>query len=223
MFPRSIRRRWHALSLRDPNYRFLFEAPPDAEVVSIDCETTGLDRRKDDIISIAALRIRGARILTSERFEAVVRPSVKINPDAIKIHGLRERDVAMGRAMAEALPQFLKFIGARPLVGYYLEFDCAMINRYLRGWLSIELPNRLIEVSGLYYDLKYGDAPPGAPVDLTFPAILSDLDLPVLARHDAYSDALMTALIYVKLRDYQARNRRIPRTPRGDGAHLVGG
>ena len=52
----------------------MFEPGPADEVVAIDCETTGLNVRTDDIITIAAIKIRGNRILTSERFEAVVRP-----------------------------------------------------------------------------------------------------------------------------------------------------
>ena len=146
--------------LKDPGYRFLFEPGPPDEAVSIDCETTGLDRRKDEIVSVAAVQMRARGLLTSEAFTATVR-SRRRQSDAIKMHGLRERDVAMGRAMAEVLPELLNFIGGRPLVGYYLEFDCAMINRYVRRWLGVGLPNPRIEVSGLYYDRKYGDAPPG--------------------------------------------------------------
>ena len=47
------------------------------------------------------------------------------------------------------------------MVGYYLQFDVGMVNKYLRGLLGIELPNPMIEVSELYYERKYGDAPPG--------------------------------------------------------------
>jgi DNA polymerase-3 subunit epsilon len=213
MLPLWLKRSWHLRRLKDPAYGFLFEPPPPDESVSFDCETTGLDRSRDDIVSIAAVRIKGSRILTSQRFEAVVRPTARMNPEAIKVHRLRERDVAMGRALAEVLPQFLRFIGSRPLVGYYLEFDCAMVDRYLRRWLGIELPNPRIEISGLYYDRKYGDAPPGSHVDLTFASILTDLDLPRLDQHDAYADALMTAMIYLRLRDLKARGRRIARSP----------
>ena len=213
MLPRWIKRPYQLARLKDPAYRFLFEPGPEGEAVSIDCETTGLDVRKDDIVTIAAIKLRGNRILTSERFEAVVRPAAKMNVEAIKVHRLRERDVAMGRAMAEVLPPLLQFIGGRPLVGFYLEFDVAMINRYLRRWLGIELPNPQIEVSEIYYERKYGDAPPGTHVDLTFQSILRDLDLPVLDQHDAYADALMTAMMYMTLRDLKARGQRIARSP----------
>ena len=208
---RALKRRLHSHLLRDPKFRFLFDEPAAGEFVSVDCETTGLNPRKDEIVALAAVKITGTRILASERFEATIRPSVKLSPDAIKIHGLREQDVANGRSMDEALPEFLRFVGARPLVGYYLEFDVAMLNKHVRRMLGIELPNERIEVSGLYYEIKYGDAPPGTQVDLKFASMLADLGLPAIEQHDAYSDALMTALMYVMLDDFKARGVRIPR------------
>src|SRR5208337_1602801 len=207
----GLKRRFLLHLLRDPAYRFLFDPPPQGESVSIDCETTGLNTRTDDIVTVAAVKIRGNRILTSERFEAMVKPRAKLNPDAIKVHRLREQDVAGGRPIEEVLPDLLRFIGSRPLVGFYLEFDVAMLNKHVRRLLGIELPNEQIEVSGIYYRLKYGDAPPGTQVDLRFISIMTDLGLPLLDQHDAYSDALMTAMMYLKLRDLKAREIRLPR------------
>ena len=209
--------------LKDPAYGFLFEPGPPDEAVSIDCETTGLDRRKDEIVSVAAVRLRGSRVMTSQAFTATVRCKAAINPTGIKIHGLRERDVAMGQAMAEVLPELLKFIGGRPLVGYYLEFDVAMINRYVRAWLGINLPNPQLEVSGLYYDRKYGDAPPGTHIDLTFASLARDLKLDLIDQHDALADATTAALMYVMLKDLQARRARIARAPYTPTAGFTGG
>jgi DNA polymerase-3 subunit epsilon len=207
----ALKRRINRHLLRDPLYAFLFEPPPPGEAVSVDCETTGLSTRKDDIVAVAAIRIRGNRILTSERFEATVKPRAKLNADAIKVHRLREQDVASGRSIDEVLPELLRFIGSRPLVGFYLEFDVAMLNKHVRRLLGIELPNEQIEVSGIYYRRKYGDAPPGTQVDLRFISMMTDLGLPLLDQHDAYSDALMTAMMYLKLRDLEARDVRIAR------------
>ncbi len=211
MLPRWIKRPFQLAMLKEPAYRFLFEPGPPDEVVSIDCETTGLNARKDDIVAIAAIKIRGARIVTSERFEATLRPEARMRPDAIKIHRLREADVADGRAIRDALPELLHFIGGRPLVGYHLDFDVAMLNKHVRRFLGVELPNARIETSALYYERKYGDAPPGTQVDLSFASLLDDLKLPMLDRHDAYSDALMTAMIYLALRDLKERDVRIER------------
>jgi DNA polymerase-3 subunit epsilon len=142
--------------------------------------------------------------------------------EAIKVHRLREGDVAGGRTMDEVLPELLRYIGSRPLVGYYLEFDLAIVNRHVRRMLGIELPNARIEVSGLYYERKYGDAPPGTHVNLRFAAILADLGLPILDQHDAFSDALMTAMMYLALTDLKDRNIRIPRPRARPVAHIGG-
>jgi DNA polymerase III subunit epsilon len=211
VIPRAIKRLLHQITIGDAAYRFMFRSGPPDEVVAFDCETTGLDVRRDDIITIAAVRIRGNRILASERFEAVARPEARLNPDAIKVHRLREMDLDAGQRIQSIIPQFVHFVGGRPLVGYFVDFDVRMVDKYLLGLIGIELPNRLIEVSKLYYERKYGDAPPGTVVDLSFASILRDLDLPVLDQHDAFNDALMTAMMYLRLRDMKERGVRIPR------------
>jgi DNA polymerase-3 subunit epsilon len=212
MIPRALKRLFHQASIGDQSYRFMFKPGPPDEAVAFDCETTGLDVRRDDIISIAAVKIRGNRILTSERFEAVVRPEARMNVDAIKVHRLREVDVGAGEQIQAIIPRFLHFVEGRPLIGYYVDFDVRMVDKYLRGLIGIELPNPLIEVSKLYYERKYSDAPPGTTVDLSFAAIMRDLDLPALDQHDAFNDALMTAMMYLRLRDMKQRGVRIART-----------
>ena len=125
----TLKREWLLYHLGDPAFRFMFDAPPANEWVSLDCETTGLNVRTDEIISIGAVRIVGNRILTSERFEVLVRPERGVSPQSVRIHRLRERDVAQGLPIDEAMKQLMHFIGSRPLVGYYLEFDVALLNR----------------------------------------------------------------------------------------------
>ena len=105
----TIKRRVHRYLLRDPAFRFLFDEPLPDEAVAIDCETTGLDRRRDDIVTVAAVPIRGSRILASGKFEALIKPDARMKAEAIKVHRLREGDVAQGRTMEEVLPELLRF------------------------------------------------------------------------------------------------------------------
>ncbi|HEX6144310.1 MAG TPA: 3'-5' exonuclease [Geminicoccaceae bacterium] len=194
----GIRRRWWRRRLIDPAFAFLGEPPPDGEFVSLDTETTSLDARKAEILAIAAIRIRGDRILASERLEMIVRPSEHAGEGGILIHRLRPIDVARGLPPDEAIDRLLHFIGPRTLVGYYLEYDLAILNRYLRPKLGVPLPNRRIEVSALYYDAKIRRTP-NSNVDLSFRAIRQDLDLPARAEHDAFNDALLTAMMFLRL------------------------
>jgi DNA polymerase III subunit epsilon len=184
--------------LRDARYEFLFGTPPLNEWVSIDCETSSLNPDQAEILSIAAIPVRENRILMSQALRLTLKPSLPISAQSIPIHQLRQQDVANGLPLKEALTQFLKFIGSRPLLGYYLEFDLAILNRQIKPWLGITLPNPAIEISGLYYDRKVTAYRP--EVDLSLNAILADLKLPILPRHDPLNDALLAAMIFLKLK-----------------------
>jgi DNA polymerase-3 subunit epsilon len=200
----GLRRRWWRRRLKDPSYAFLAEPDPDGELVSLDCETTSLEVASAELLSIAAIRIRGDRILTSDALDLLVRPAARPNDAGVLIHQLRALDVAGGLSPDDAIERLLRFVGGRTLVGYYLEFDLWVINRYLRPKLGVPLPNPRIEVSSLYYDLKTRRLP-GRHVDLGFQAIRADLDLPDLPEHDAFNDALIAAMMYLRLKGPGAR------------------
>ena len=206
-----MRRQIDRAVLRDRRFRFLFERDQTGEVVSLDCETTGFDPWVDDVVSIAAIKISGNRILTRGAFAAIVRPEAGMRRESMAVHHLRKADVETGRPIYEVLPELLDFIGARPVVGYWIDFDFRMLDKYMLHYLGIRLPNRRIEVSRLYYERKYGNAPQGTEIDLRLDAIRRDLALPPIHQHDAFEDALLAAEMYVILRDMQERNIRIAR------------
>ena len=189
---------WQKKRLLHQEYGFLFDPPAYPGVVSIDCETTGLDPKKDEIITIAAIRIVDNQILASESISLTLRPSQPISGASIKIHQMRNCDVVDGLSPIEAMQHLLHFIGSSPLLGYYLAFDVALINRIIKPWLGIHLPNPLIELSALYYDKKIGLIPQ-KHIDLRFDRILNELAIPPLAAHNAHNDALMVAMAYLKL------------------------
>lgn len=205
-----MRRTWQRYHLARSEFAFLLEPPPPNEWVAIDCETTGLNRRTDEIIAVGAVRIVGQRILTSQRLELLVRPDKEVPADSVRIHRLRSRDVAQGLPLDEAMRQLLHFIGSRPLVGYYLEFDVAMLNRAVWPLLGMGLPQQRLEVSAMYYEYKFKQLPPyqqfdNAHIDLRFATLMDDLVLPQREAHDALNDAVMAAMAFVKLRQLQGQ------------------
>ena len=201
----TLKRAYLLARLKDPAFRFMFDPAPENEWVALDCETTGLNVRTDEIIAIGAVRIVGNRIMTSERLELLVRPERRVSAKSVCIHHLRERDVAQGLPIDEAMKRLMHFIGSRPLVGYFLEFDVAMLNRAIAPLLGLGLPQAKIEVSALYYDYKYRQLSSHvrqdhADIDLRFATLMTDLGLPQRHAHDALNDAIMAALAFVKLR-----------------------
>ena len=186
------------LNLKEKEFEFLFESDVSGEYVVFDTETTGLNPKEDDIISIGAVKIKDNKILTSQTFEVFIKSESDINARSIEIHRIRNCDLEGAKEMPEAIKEFLHFIGPRPLVGYYLEFDISMINKYIKPMLGVKLPNRAIEVSEIYFDKTIALIPQGN-IDLRFDTILKNCGVPDMGAHNAVNDAIMTAMIYLKL------------------------
>ena len=184
--------------LKDEHFKFLFENNESGEYVVFDTETTGLNPKEDEILSIGAVKIKDNKILTSQTFEIYLRPSKSISSKSIEIHGIRPCDLQNATDVNEGIKGFLEFIGSRDLIGYYLEFDVAMINKYIKPMLGITLPNKMIEVSEIYFEKEITLIPQGN-IDLRFDTILKNYDIPNMGLHNAVNDAIMTAMIYLKL------------------------
>ena len=88
----KLRRGWLLYHLAEPDFAFMFDPEPRDEWVAIDCETTGLDVSRDQVVAIGAVRIAGNRVLTSQRLELLVRPERKLSAASVRVHMLRERD-----------------------------------------------------------------------------------------------------------------------------------
>lgn len=93
------------------------------EIVVFDTETTGLNIYEDDIVQIAAIRIKRGKI--DEKFNVFIQTEKEIpaflglieNP-LVKIY-----DKVHKQSRNEALTKFLQFVGTAPLLGHNVEYD----------------------------------------------------------------------------------------------------
>ena len=190
---------WNRKKLKDTNFDFLFDEPKANEYVCLDCETSGLNPRKDEILSIGAVHIKDNNLMR-KTFNLFLKPTKYIDHESIKIHHIRPIDLENGVDPKEAIYQLLEFIGSRPIVGYYIKFDVAIISKYTKKFIGINLPNETIEVSSMYYKTRKKSSDYEF-IDLKFDTILKNLDIPALGKHDALNDAIMTSMMFLKLRD----------------------
>jgi len=190
---------WNRRKLKDKKYDFLFYDSIENEYVCLDCETTGLNPKKDEILSIGAVHIRDNKVLMRKTFNIFIKPSKDISSESIKIHHLRPVDLENAVEPKKAILELLDFIGSRPIVGYYIEFDIAIISKYTKQYIGVKLPNESIEVSSMFYKTKKKTSEYEF-IDLKFDTIIKELNIPKLGKHDALNDAIMTSMIFLKLK-----------------------
>ena len=193
-------KQWNRKKLKNKKYDFLFDEPIKNEYVCLDCETTGLNPKKDEILSIGAVHIKDNKVIMRETFNIFVKPSKGISAESIKIHHIRPIDLENAISPEEAIFKLLDFIGSKPIVGYYIKFDIAMISKYTKQFIGVNLPNQSIEVSSMFYRTKKKTSEYEF-IDLKFDTIMKELNIPVLGKHDALNDAIMTSMIFLKLRN----------------------
>jgi len=92
----------------------------------------------------------------------------------------------------------LPYIKNLPIVGYYISFDIAILNKEIKKIIGTTLLNEQIELSSMYYK-RYKKSSAHEFVDLKFDTIMNRLDIPQLGKHDALNDAIMSAMIFLKL------------------------
>lgn len=172
------------------------------EIVVLDCETSTFDKKKGELLSVAAVRVRDGKVSLSEALNLTIDSNAKTDPDAVKVHYLRREDRTEGVAVAEAIEKLLDFIGNRPICGFYIAYDRAILNRYIDQLYNFYLPNKFIDVGDIYLERKYKYLPE-VQQNITFEALAQELDVPVIERHTAMGDVITTALMYIKLMHFQ--------------------
>ena len=99
--------------------------------VALDLETTGLDPRRDTIVSLAAIPFVGG--VPAGGYVTLVDPGRAIPPESTAIHGLTDAMVRgappLERVLREAEPVF----GDAVLVGHNVGFDVAVLTRARNG------------------------------------------------------------------------------------------
>ena len=186
--------------LQRPELASMFTTPSAEQWVAIDCEMTGLNPKKHHLLSVAAIHINGNTIDTGNGMHLVCRPPVMPDRDTIVIHGLRTADVEHGMSYDEMLALLLPFIDNRPIVGFCTQLDMVFLNPLVKRYMGTTLPNKVIDVRQLY-SRRMGDRTQGIPNQTQhLTNILAHYGIPELGAHDAYNDAIMTAMAFLHVR-----------------------
>lgn len=184
---------------RRGEFAALFATTPRAQWVALDLETTGLDTRRDAVLSIAAVPVDPGGVRLSQRFERAVRPERDFGIESIRHHRLLPGELAQAQPLDRVVHELLHWLGPRSLIGFHLRFDLAMLAPALRRVLGARLPNRCIDVAHVY-ERSARLALPRGDLDLSLDAVARALAIEPLARHSALGDACTTALIWLALR-----------------------
>ncbi|MGM9618585.1 MAG: PolC-type DNA polymerase III [Oscillospiraceae bacterium] len=160
----------------------------DDEIVCFDLETTGLDARRDAIMEIGAVVLKGGEV--TETFQTFVDPNRALDPKIVGLTGITEEMLRGAPQLKAALTAFLDFVHGRPLAAHNAEFDVGFVRE---GCRKVGLPfaptyiDSLILAQNLLPELgKY-----------KLDVVAGALNLPEFNHHRATDDAATVAYMLI--------------------------
>lgn len=163
---------------------------------AVDLETTGLDLKRDEIISFGSVGIDGGRVIAASSTYSLVSGAARVSPDAIAVHALRLEDLADAPTWEESVDVLLRALTGRVLVAHAAWVERAFLGRAFRV-RRVPTPPIVVDTAALAR--AAGLAAVGAVAEPSLEHLASDLGLPVHEPHHALGDALTTAEVFLAL------------------------
>jgi DNA polymerase III subunit epsilon len=164
--------------------------------VVFDTETTGLDLRHDQIISLSALRVRNKEIVLGESLEITLKRPNTGRQDAVLIHQILPQETQEGLHEVQALEAFLRFIEGSWLVGHHVDFDRTMVDSLLKKHYGVPLLNPQLDTGKIARRIEMN---PNHQAHHSLDQLLDLYGIAMQNRHSAAADALATAQLFLAL------------------------
>jgi DNA polymerase-3 subunit epsilon len=168
-----------------------------ASYCAVDLELSGLDPKRDEIVSFGAIPIEDGRVQLSAAVHGRVRPLRAMSEAAIRVHGMRAVDLAGAPPLDVAIDPLLAVMAGRILVVHVAAIERGFLRPALRRQ-GVRLRGPMIDTSvlGLIW-LHERDG--HGPRRTSLSELAAALGLPSHHPHDAVGDALTTAQAFVAL------------------------
>ena len=166
----------------------------DAEYVVVDVETTGLDLRRDVIVSFGSVVVRAGRLQCETAVRTHVKPDQPVGVAAISVHGLRDQDLDAAPRLDEVIDRIVAELDGRVVVAHAAWVEKAFLTRALRT-AGRRYTSPVIDTAAL---LRAADlAATGTGYEPDIEVMAESLGLCVHTPHDALGDALTTAEVFL--------------------------
>jgi DNA polymerase-3 subunit epsilon len=173
----------------------------DAGYVVIDTELTGLDEKKDSIVSIGAVKMKGGIIELGNTFYRLIHPETKLTAESVVIHEITPSDVSEKPSVDIVLSEFLDFCGSDIIVGFCVSIDMEFLGRDTRRFFGYPMKNHVLDILPVYEwvrkkeAVKRGDGM-NLPQRYRVYDIAKYYGIDVSSTHNAIIDAYITAQIF---------------------------
>jgi len=181
---------------------------------ALDLETGGLDPRRDAILAVGMVPLRGGVIRLGEAYASLARPeaSAAIAPSSVRAHQLVGADLREAPPLSAVLDEIFRRLRGNVLLVHHRAIDEAFLRRAARA-LGRSWPRPpVVDTAELLGKLSRRRAflrpeATGEPATLRLADARREHGLPDHPQHDPLSDAIAAAELFLVLRHALAARR----------------
>lgn len=173
----------------------------DLPLLALDLETTGLDPARDEIVAVGLVPVDGTIVQLSGAWGEVVRPSSErgVGQSAI-VHGLTDDALAGGSGLGDVVTGVLEALRGRVLLAHHTAIEVGFLIRACRR-LQVAVPDVRVVVDTVRLQRRVlgrgRTLGHGHDDELRLGAARAHFGLPAYPAHDALTDALACAELYL--------------------------
>ena len=174
-------------------YLSKFESKSNRYVI-LSTETTGLNPKKDVILSFGAIAVVNDMVIIGDNFEMVILQYKYLHDNGLSNEFLIESKLPK-QAEYNAIQALVEYIGNAVLVGHRIHFDIELINEALEKMDCGKLKNEALDIEIMHQKL----------MDITNKSfsiddLVKQYKLPLSEKNSASDDAYAIALLFLKLK-----------------------
>jgi len=190
----------------------LFRSPPWDAVTywAVDLETGGLNVRCDPVIAVGMVPVREGTVRVGEGYRSLVRPEdAAIEPGSVRAHQILRGEVRDAPTLGEVMPEVARRLHEGVLLVHFGAIDVPFLRRdFARARLAWPRP-KVVDTARLLVRLGRLERPDLASdqIERNLKRARQDLGLPDYQAHDALTDAIATAELFLVLRKLMGARR----------------
>ncbi|PSW16908.1 3'-5' exonuclease [Photobacterium sanctipauli] len=172
----------------------------DVEFVALDFETTGLDPKKDEIISIGIVPFTMKRIRCRDSAQWFVNPHRPLEEESVIIHGITDSEVENAPDLLKILEKVLDSLAGKIVVVHYKNIEREFMNQALQTRLNEGIHFPVIDTLAIESAIQQRDfggfinrLKGNRPGSVRLGRSRQRYGLPAYQPHHAVTDALATA------------------------------
>ena len=173
----------------------------EATYIVFDTELTGLNVKKDSIVSIGALKMQGGKIDLNDIYYRVVDPEAHLTGKSVVIHEITPSEASKCPKIDVLLPEFLEYCRNGIIVGHFVSIDMAFVNKELTKLFGFSLQNPAVDTQKIYKWIRMQEEQlcafhGGLSEDIDLTSLANRYSIPANNAHNALNDAFVTAQLF---------------------------